>query len=186
MAEPSPDWFDVLERLDGGDRRAYLELSRLVSGVLRGLRAYDFEDDWADVIQDVAMSLLRVYREGRLSRDDAIGAYARQTARNRFRDRLRGYERRHERDTVEVEAPEAAPAVAQSTEQGDPLDALDLRRALERLPENQRNLVWAIYGERQTYEEAARQLGVPLGSAKRHLAEGLRRLRSRLAAESTA
>lgn len=183
MAEPSPDWFDVLARLDGGDRRAYLELSRLVSGVLRGLRAYDFQDDWADVIQDVAMSLVRAYREGRLSRDDAVGAYARQSARNRFRDRLRGYERRRERDAVDIDDAASGAAIADPSSHEDAIGSLDLRRALERLPQTQRDLVWAVYGERQTYEEAAAQLGVPLGSAKRHLADGLRRLRTRLATE---
>jgi RNA polymerase sigma-70 factor (ECF subfamily) len=185
MAEASPDWFDVLERLADGDRRAYLELSRLVAGVLRGLRAFDFHDDWGDVIQDVAISLVTTYREGRLSREDAVGAYARQVARNRFRDRLRGFERRRERDTVDIDDPTAGPAVRTTEgEADDPIRALDLRRALERLPEEQRRLVWAVYGERQTYEEAARSLGVPLGSAKRHLAEALRRLRTRLAGEA--
>ena len=184
MADHAPDWFDVLERLDGGDRQAFLELSRLISSVLRGLRAYDFQDDWGDVIQDVSMSLLGAFRDGRIARDDAVGAYARQAVRNRFRDRLRGFERRRERDTVDIAEPAAEASLADpraATTQPD--QGLDLRRALDRLPEIQRNLVWAVYGERRTYEEAAERAGVPLGSAKRHLAEGLRRLRGRLAGE---
>jgi RNA polymerase sigma-70 factor (ECF subfamily) len=184
-APADADWFDVLERLDSGDRLAYMQISRLVAGVLRGLRAYDFHDDWADVIQDVAISLVKTFREGRLGRDDAVGAYVRQMTRNRFRDRLRTYVRRHERDTVDIDAPpDESPAPTPSSVSPDPASALDLRRALERLTEEQRGLVLAVYGERCTYEEAAERVGMPLGSAKRHLAEGLRRLRARLGPEA--
>ncbi len=158
-----------------------MELSRLITSVLRGLRAFDFHDDWADVVQDVAMALVKTHREGRLGPNDAIGAYVRQMTRNRFRDRLRAYERRHERDTLDIDAPpgEAPPTKAASA---DPASALDVRRALDRLGDPQRGLVLAVYGERLTYEEAAQRFGIPLGTAKRQLGEGIKRLRARLSA----
>jgi hypothetical protein len=39
------DWMGVQTRLVAGDRLAFLELNRLVTGVLRQLRAYDFQDE---------------------------------------------------------------------------------------------------------------------------------------------
>jgi RNA polymerase sigma factor (sigma-70 family) len=179
VSRPPVDWFAVLERLAGGDELAYVEVSRLVVGVLRRLRAYDFEDDWSDVVQEVAVALVGAFREGRLDETDAVGGYARQIARNKFSDRLRQRERRSEPETFEIEAEGLEGEEPLQVTRDEPL-SLDLNEALRQLPKPQRDLVVAIYGLRMTYEEAARELGIPLGTAKRQLAIGLRRLRSRL------
>ena len=42
MSEAGTDWIRVVERLATGDRTAYAQLGRLVTGYLTRLRAYDF------------------------------------------------------------------------------------------------------------------------------------------------
>ena len=45
--------------------------------------------------------------------------------------------------------------------------------AHEKLDSRRREVVEAIYGEGLTYQEAADRTGIPLGSVKRYLREGL-------------
>jgi RNA polymerase sigma-70 factor (ECF subfamily) len=59
----------------------------------------------------------------------------------------------------------------------------DVRRALERLPERKRRVLFAVYGEGLSYEQAAEETGIPLGSVKRYLREGMQALRRDFAAE---
>jgi DNA-directed RNA polymerase specialized sigma24 family protein len=50
---------------------------------------------------------------------------------------------------------------------------VDVRRALEKLPEKQRMSVFAVYGLGLTYGQAAVETGIPLGSLKRYVREAL-------------
>ena len=59
----------------------------------------------------------------------------------------------------------------------DPDLLVDLERALASLPEKQRLVVDAVYLQGATYEDAARSLGMPLGTLKRMQTAGLRELR---------
>ena len=54
--------------------------------------------------------------------------------------------------------------------------------ALEELPERERKAVAAVHVEGRSYSEAAAATGIPLGSLKRHLRDGLARLRQALGA----
>ena len=60
------DWLAVLGRLLAGDRVAFLEVNRLVTGFLVQLRAYDFRDEWDDLRQEVLLSVVANARAGRL------------------------------------------------------------------------------------------------------------------------
>jgi DNA-directed RNA polymerase specialized sigma24 family protein len=57
----------------------------------------------------------------------------------------------------------------------------DLRRALGRVPDKRRLAVIAVCVEGRTYEEGAQVTGIPLGSFKRYLRDGLAQLREELA-----
>ncbi len=182
MAEEQPDWYRVIERVSDGDRRAFLQLSQRVTRFLARARAYDFRDEWPDLTQEVVVAVVMAQREGRIRDRQAALGYIGQVTRFKFASRLRRLGRHHERDQVELEEG-ALSEIEASDGQPEPLaeaDRLDLRRALERIPEPHRSLVLAVYGERKSYEQAAKELGVPLGSAKRYLAKGLRELRSLL------
>ncbi len=66
MSGATVDWNATLERLLAGDRVAFLEFNRLVTGFLAQLRAYDFREEWDDLRQEVLMAVVANARTGRL------------------------------------------------------------------------------------------------------------------------
>jgi RNA polymerase sigma-70 factor (ECF subfamily) len=176
MSLPREDWAAVLERLLGGDRLALLQLSRLVNGFLARWNAYDFRDEWDDVIQEVVLAAGLAMRGGKLRSRGAVIGYLRTTARHKFLDRLETHLRCGKRE-IAWEAVLDGPL---EPIQPDAEAARGVREALARLPENRREAVTAVYLEGKSYEEAARDTGIPLGSLKRYLRDGLAQLRSEL------
>jgi RNA polymerase sigma-70 factor (ECF subfamily) len=178
VGREGPDWGEVQERLLRGDRLAFLEVSRLVSGVLAQLRAYDFRDEWDDLRQEVMASVFANAREGRLRDPRAFVAYVRIITRNKFSDRLKQRARKHERHTLPWDE-ESARALAESAADRSAPDPA-LWAEVERLGEPGRSLVVGIYREGCTYEEMAERSGIPLGTLKRKLREALGALRERM------
>jgi RNA polymerase sigma-70 factor, ECF subfamily len=178
-ATASTDWAAVVDRVLGGDRLALAQLSRFVNALLARWNAYHFRDDWDDIVQEVVLAAALAVRDGRLRDRGAVAGYLRSTARFKFVDRLKASLRCSEGETLsweEVVAGPLEPARPSAHELGR-----DLRAALERLPAKTRDALVAVYLEGRTYEEAASHTGVPLGSVKRYLREGLAQLRARLA-----
>lgn len=173
------DWFDVLKRLDAGDELAFLELGRLTTYFLRRMRAWDLSDEWPDLLQEVALATLAAFRRGRIREPAAVHGLVAQIARNKLSDRLRQMERRREKLTETLEDPDSEPSGSGFGPISED-DVLDLRAALGRLREPHRSLLVSVYGAQMTYREAARHHDVPLGSAKRYIAQALRELRSAL------
>jgi RNA polymerase sigma-70 factor (ECF subfamily) len=178
-----PDWISIQEALLAGDRAAAAQLARLVTGVLRQLRAYDFDDEWDDLRQEVLIAVLTNAREARLRDPRAFVGYVRIVTRNKFVDRLKQRLRRRERETLPWED-ETAQAIAGALahEEEASLRA-DVWREVERLPEPERTLVEGVYRAGKTYEEMAADSGIPLGSLKRRLRQALEGLRQRLQQE---
>jgi RNA polymerase sigma factor (sigma-70 family) len=54
----------------------------------------------------------------------------------------------------------------------------DVRHALDNLKEKKKKVVYAVYGEKRTYEQVAADTGIPLGTVKRYLREALAELRA--------
>jgi RNA polymerase sigma-70 factor (ECF subfamily) len=184
--EPSgSDWSGVLERLLAGDRLAFLRMSRLVTGVLVQLRAYDFEEEWEDLRQEVLASVVVNARAGRLRDPQAFVGYVRVITRNKFMDRLKRRLRCSEKETLPWE--EESARLAAVAIDGTPPTAPELRRdvqsALHALSEEHRRIVEGVYLEGCTYREVSEHTGVPLGTLKRRLREALALLRARLGAE---
>src|SRR5436309_392610 len=94
------DWLAVLGRLLAGDRVAFLEVNRLVTGFLVQLRAYDFRDEWDDLRQEVLLSVVANARAGRLRDPKAFVGYVRIITRNKFIDRLKARLRHHEKEAL--------------------------------------------------------------------------------------
>ncbi len=67
-----------------------------------------------------------------------------------------------------------------SPAQDDRLELRDLNRALQRLPHEQREVVLLIGLEQLSYDEAAKVLGVPIGTVMSRLSRGREQLRSML------
>lgn len=171
------DWARLLEQLRDGDRMALAKLTRLVNSFLARAGAYDFRDEWDDVLQEVLTAALAALEDGTLRDRAATVAFLKTTTRFKFIDRLKAQTRQRGKNTLPweevVEERLAEPSVA-------PEMRHDLRRALAALPENQRDAVTEIHMRGLTYEEAAAATLIPLGSLKRHLRDGLARLRAEL------
>ncbi len=180
MSVPERDWTAVLQRVIDGDRVALVQASRLVNGFLAYWNAYAFRDEWEDLVQEVILAAALALREGRLRDRQAAVGFLRTTTRFKYLDRLRLQlgRRRGERFPWE----EILASLERPLEERLGVEAReDLRRALARIPDKKREVVLAVYVAGQTYEEAARATGIPLGTFKRYLRDGLAQLREELA-----
>jgi RNA polymerase sigma-70 factor, ECF subfamily len=74
-------------------------------------------------------------------------------------------------DHSEIELPVSPP-------QEGRLELRDLNRALQRLPHDQREVVLLVGLEQMSYDEAAKVLGVPIGTIMSRLSRGREQLRS--------
>jgi len=174
MAGPGTDWTRVLDRLLAGDRTAFLQVNRLVTGFLTHLRAYDFRDEWDDLRQEVVLAVVANARAGRLRDPQAFVGYVRSITRHKFMDRLKVRLRCHERETLAWDDATAAVSPA-----GDGV-AFDVWAAARELPIEERQVLDGVYRQGKTYEQVCRDTGIPLGTMKRRLRDALTTLRARL------
>lgn len=176
----STDWGATLEALLDGDALALARLTRLVNGFLGRWNAYDFRSDWEDLVQEVVVAAALALREGRIRDRRAVVGYLRTTARFKFIDRLKAHTRTREDDTLPWEDVVAADEAKLADDPASEEMSRDLAQALERLPEKQRVAVVGVYVQGRTYDQVSEDTGIPLGSLKRYLREGLSRLREDL------
>jgi RNA polymerase sigma-70 factor (ECF subfamily) len=175
------NWYEVVQRLLSGDELAYLELARLVNRFLGSWRAYDFADEWEDVIQDVVTATALAVREGRVREVEALPGYVRAVTRNQLGKRLE----RRLRAGRDALLPWDETIVGRHLERS--VVSLELRvdllAALDKLPERKREVVWGVYVAGRTYDQGARDSGIPLGTLKRYLRDGLAQLREQFGAQ---
>jgi RNA polymerase sigma-70 factor (ECF subfamily) len=166
-----------MERLVRGESVAFLEVSRLITGFLVQWRAYDFRDEWDDLIQEVVLAAIEATRAKRLRKPGAIVGYLRSATRFKFVDCLR----RRRGEPLEEEGEERSADLRwPPAPERDPV-SFEIFQHVDKLPENQRKCIVSVYVEGRTYGEAASATGIPLGSLKRHLRDGLATLRAGLA-----
>ena len=84
MPAKRENWAAVMERLLEGDKEAFLKVSRLVRNFLTGWRAYDFQDEWSDLIQETVMAAMEAVRKGHIREPEATLNYIRSIARNQL------------------------------------------------------------------------------------------------------
>jgi RNA polymerase sigma-70 factor (ECF subfamily) len=172
------DWALVVDQVLAGDEVACLKLGRLITGFLSRWRAYDFREEWPDLTQEVLLAIVKGAKQGRIRDRNAMYGYVRTVTRNKFADRLKRHLGQSEDATLEwEEATESAPGELPTYPARDDI-IVDVRLALEKLPENKRRIVFGVYGEGKTYEQVSSESGVPLGTVKRYLRDGLAELRS--------
>ena len=172
------DWLEVMAALRRGDRVAFAKVSRLISGYLIRFRSLGIGDDPCDDIrQDALLALSQSVEQGILRDPRAFVAYAGAMVRNMILVRLRT----EKRGTAlagrvrELRAISAPPSCEREVAL-----RLDLERALRELPDRQRLVVEALYVRGLRYAEAARELGMPLGTLKGLQVQGLIGLRRSL------
>ena len=182
QASVSPtDWGETLEALETGDALALARLTRLINGFLARWNAYDFRSEWDDLIQEVLMGAVVALREGRIRDRRAVVGYLRSTARFKFVDRLKRHLRCSEDQTLPWEDVVGPDAAILSEDPGDSELRHDLVEALERLDEKRRVAVVGVHVQGKTYTQVSEESGIPLGSLKRYLRDGLAQLRDELA-----
>ena len=91
---------------------------------------------------------------------------------NIFVNQLRGNPRKLAQ-AAELRGADLTPAMPQE----DRLVLRDLNRALEHLPHDQREVLLLVGLEQMTYEEAAKILGIPVGTVMSRLSRGREQLR---------
>lgn len=154
-----------------------------VAGLLREFRrkvfglAYSYmrnRDAAQDVAQDVFIKIWRALPgfDGRASLSTWIYTITRNTSLSALRSR-----RPHD-SLSEPEVLAEADAAGENTTDEALVDAVALRRLVDRLPEKQRQVVTLFYMQEQSHEEVAAMLSMPVGTVKTLL----HRARARLAA----
>jgi RNA polymerase sigma-70 factor (ECF subfamily) len=179
MAAVPDDWAGLVDRLLDGDRLAFLKINRLITACLSQLNAYDLRDEWEDLRQEVILSLVAAARAGRLRAPQAFAAYVQSITRNKFIDRLKRASRTHEKHHVPWDEHGAEAAAAHTPAAGPDGKAADVWRAVADLDTQERQVIEAVYREGKTYEQVARDTGIPLGTVKRRLRDGLTAIRQR-------
>jgi RNA polymerase sigma-70 factor (ECF subfamily) len=181
MSPRREDWIAVLDALQGGDRVALVKVTNVITGFLARYRAYEFRDSWDDLCQEVLIALIRSAQRGAIRDPRAFINYTGTITRNKLADWIRQSQRPGSPDAYgDPEGAEAMSRVDAPPDRADSDLLLDLQRALDELPEKERQAMEAIYLEGMSYEEAAQHLGMPFGTLKRMQTQGLKRLREKV------
>lgn len=173
----------LLDRIGRGDREAVLALYDRFAGVVLSVatRITGNRSEAEDIVQDV---FARVWREAPTF-DRARGSAAAWIvtfARNRSIDvvRSRGRRSRHEDEQATEEPVVTEAAATPEAEVGDAQRASAVRRALDLLRPEQRQVVELAYFGGLSHSEIAERLGQPLGTVKTRIAQSVKRLREEL------
>lgn len=172
----------TLERVCARDASALDELYRATSGRVFGLALRILRD--RSLAEEAALdAYVQVWREA--DRYDpekgSVSAWLFTLARTRAIDLLRSRARRADREQPLEDALDVADIVPSPETSADTSrDAERVRRALTRLPREQRRALLAAYFGGLTHREAAEALGEPLGTVKTRIRAGLEALRREL------
>ncbi|MBW2290716.1 MAG: sigma-70 family RNA polymerase sigma factor [Deltaproteobacteria bacterium] len=168
-----------MSRLDGGDAAALYDVTKVVIGFLRRYRAYDLQDHWDDICQEVLMAVIKAYRTERIREEKAFVNYLGATTRYKLREWI---EKKRKPGTANSAGePESVRGtrdrVLALCHADDPGLLVDLTKALDALPAQERQVVELVYLHGYSYQEASERLDLPLGTLKRLQTRGLRELR---------
>ncbi len=177
---------ELVEACQSGEASAFDVLVARWEDRIRGA-AYRFlgsDEEARDVAQE---AFLRAYQAiGTFKKEARFSSWLYQIATNLCRDRLR---RRKTRATVSLEALEEAGPVMVETRPGAHERLLErdlaraVRRAVDGLPEEQREVVILKEYQDLTFLEIAQALDLPVSTVKTRLYRGLGQLRLRLERE---
>lgn len=178
---------ELLKRIGQGDRLSFEELYDRFSGPLfsAAYRVLNNQVTVEEVLQDV---FLQIWEKAPLY-NPAIGkplTWAMTLTRNKAIDRLRSMQRR-------IRLQENAQREAENLERFDDRSSFDavastetcklVREAMEKLSQDQRQVIELAFFSSMTHTEIAEHLSVPLGTIKTRIRRGLMKLRDVISPE---
>jgi RNA polymerase sigma-70 factor (ECF subfamily) len=175
----------LMQRVGLGDQAAFADLYDAVAGRVYGtvLAVVRDPSQAEEVTQEVFVEVWRVAPRFDAARG-SVGAWVATIAHRRAVDRVRSEQSARERaDRVARQAEPPRDEVADSVvdDQQSAFDQARVRRALGRLTEAQRQSIELAYFSGYTYREVALVLGLPEGTIKTRIRDGMIRLRDELA-----
>jgi RNA polymerase sigma-70 factor, ECF subfamily len=184
-APRQPDLSELLRASARGDDKAFADLYDATSRRLYGLVVRVVRDpaQAEEVAQEAFLEIWRTSARFDPARGSAM-SWMMTIAHRKAVDRVRSAEAASRRDqTYEATTQERAYDItAEEVERS--LEGQRVRNALESLTETQRGAVQLAYFGGYTHNEVAALLGIPLGTAKTRIRDGLIRLRDTLGMQS--
>lgn len=184
-APRQPDLSELLRASARGDERAFAELYDATSRRLYGLVVRVVRDpaQAEEVAQEAFLEIWRTSARFDPAKGSAM-SWMMTIAHRKAVDRVRSAEAASRRDqTYDATTQERAYDItAEEVERS--LEGQRVRNALESLTETQRGAVQLAYFGGYTHNEVAALLGIPLGTAKTRIRDGLIRLRDTLGMQS--
>lgn len=188
VAAGGPDDAALVARIIAGDDRALAAVYELHADLVYGLARRVTRDEQLarDVTQDVFAHLWELPNRVDLRRG-SLRAYLAVIAHRRAVDEVRRTQRRSRIEaTAGVAANEEGPEPGVVDELTRNWRNERLAAALKRLPGEQRAAIELAYYDGLTYQQVARVLGIPEGTAKSRLRLAMARLRTELGDEMRA
>lgn len=175
----------LLQRVAGGDQRAFSELYDLIAPRMLGLVRHVLKDQAQseEVLQEVLLEIWQTAARFDPNKGRAV-TWMLTMAHRRAIDRVRSAQSSRDRD-VKVgirDLDREFDHVAESVEVR--IEHERVERALSRLTDLQRQAVELAYYGGYTQSEVSDMLGVPLGTVKTRLRDGMIRLREELGVAS--
>jgi RNA polymerase sigma factor (sigma-70 family) len=173
------DGQDLVGRCRAGDHSAWATVvekhAGLVNGLLRGayrLAAHDAEDAFQEVFTRLYLRL------GDLREEQALPGWIAQVTRNVALDVIRGHRRELASDELDDGSFDEP--------QQQVLEAMAVRQALARLPDQQRAMLDRFFVQDQSYRTIAAELSIPAGTVASRISRALVMLRDELMEEKPA
>jgi RNA polymerase sigma factor (sigma-70 family) len=171
---------NLVIRCRAGDREAWTAVVQshagLVNGLLRGayrLSPHDTEDAFQEVFTRLYLRL------GDLREDRALPGWIAQVTRNVALDLIRRRQR-------EVAGGDELDEASFDDSYERVLDAMSVRQALSRLPDQQREMLERFFVQDQSYSTIATELSIPAGTIASRVSRALALLRNEFMEENPA
>lgn len=162
-----------------GDQDAFAQLYDATSARVNGLVTRLIVDraQAEEITQEVFLEVWRTSPKFDENKGSAL-SWIFTMAHRRAVDRIRSAQATRRRDEVYTRESQATSYDSTVDQVTATLDAERVRTALKTLGDNQRQALSLVYFEGRTHVEVADTLGIPLGTAKTRIRDGLLRLRT--------